>query len=1236
MKNIKICLTIVAIYLFLAIVFNYKVILLMFDSNYILMIPENTAISVDNYLKIFIGTYTWNDTLSQPSWGFDFLSYRIFFWIIGSVLNMTMTQLVILEKIAISFLAFFGAFILSEDYLYRTFENRYYVPIASAISGLFYGLNPSFMIGDAFWMSIQFSYVSFPWIVWTFNKIILDKNIKYAILCALILVLNVDEHFIWAGFPLFLGIYSAFIFIVKSFKKKGVDIYPMLSFVLTISIFVGMVAYRLMIRLATTTPYQLMLTKSGVDIPWTQATFFNMIRAMTHMDLPRIYGENLILTYVTLSIPVLAISTILWYRKNWIIIFYGFMILLQILTFDNESPFKQLHYWIFFDTPFGPAFRTWRIADAIIALSLTVMMAFSIYYIVQRLYKKNINVLITILGIIIFILFIYSWPLVTGKNIEDSIVKVPNEYFYARSFLSNQTGDFRAIYIPEFTYSLGKYSNLRPFWSNDTGAIQEFLTFSFPIRSFWPTGNWGHFYNFALSPLYYSLLRNGDIDTLAYFMKWTNIKYIVIHDDVFQIRKDIENQINFLNSSTNFKLVFHNGTIYIFENKVSEKNVEISQVALVDGGYRVIEKFYNVIHSNQTYSFIFVDQKDSAKLYNVSGTIITDKSKDQLIDDLTFFKIIDQSNDYALYPYRYVTEHDVKNKWSRSSYLDVHQQVWHPYVNWRDYAWDNDYMKGVVLTDNSKDTFNIPFRLENSGKYVLFLRYFANENGGTISIKIRNDTSKVKTINDYNGFFLYKYSIDLKKGTNDIYLENIKGFNAISAILLIPEDVYKRNIEDIRNYTSSLSIIDLGQNIVENPSFENNMYGWKMDDSIESEENFNIMLDNSTLFDGDYSLQVSTNNAKKWYGWSWIRSNWINVTTGDEYGIVTNMKGRNVDAPHIVIEGYDWSTKKSLQLLQVPSAQYGSFDWKMYKDKLAISDNITKIRINLNAGRSDNNKTATTWFDYIKIIPLRYNKIDKLENKKIESKIPSTTAPIIMSTGREVAIKTDKRRGFIPINQPPGNVIEINEYDNVTWFNEDVIPVTFVSDVPEFGVIFLDYGKRTSYMFIRQGSYHFYFKENKNFNITVIVKSLYRTSDNDTNINSSIDDTNEKLKDIFTVKEIPAKITNYTKINPTLYDIKINATKPFMLSFAESYDPLWTVKIDIINGKPVKSEVVRPIPLYSVVNGFWINQTGDLDITIEYGLQRQFYIGIGVSITTLIICIGYLLYDWRRKRNEQS
>ncbi len=104
------------------------------------------------------------------------------------------------------------------------------------------------------------------------------------------------------------------------------------------------------------------------------------------------------------------------------------------------------------------------------------------------------------------------------------------------------------------------------------------------------------------------------------------------------------------------------------------------------------------------------------------------------------------------------------------------------------------------------------------------------------------------------------------------------------------------------------------------------------------------------------------------------------------------------------------------------------------------------------------------------------------------------------------------------------------------------------------------------------------------------------------------------------------------RISPTLWKVQINATKPFMLSFAESYDPLWEARV-YKNGKLV--EKVKPVPLYGVINGFWINETGNLTIILRYTPQDWFELGLKISGSTFLLCILYIFYDWRREKGDK-
>ncbi len=63
-------------------------------------------------------------------------------------------------------------------------------------------------------------------------------------------------------------------------------------------------------------------------------------------------------------------------------------------------------------------------------------------------------------------------------------------------------------------------------------------------------------------------------------------------------------------------------------------------------------------------------------------------------------------------------------------------------------------------------------------------------------------------------------------------------------------------------------------------------------------------------------------------------------------------------------------------------------------------------------------------------------------------------------------------------------------------------------------------------------------------------------------------------------------------------------------------------------------KLVEKVRLYSIINGFWINETGNLEIVIRYTPQDWFELGLMISATTFIGCIGYIFYDWRRERRE--
>ena len=186
---------------------------------------------------------------------------------------------------------------------------------------------------------------------------------------------------------------------------------------------------------------------------------------------------------------------------------------------------------------------------------------------------------------------------------------------------------------------------------------------------------------------------------------------------------------------------------------------------------------------------------------------------------------------------------------------------------------------------------------------------------------------------------------------------------------------------------------------------------------------------------------------------------------------------------------------------------------------------------------------------------------------------------------------------------------------------------------------------RWSYLnniFLKQGTYQFRIYSDSQTELDSIV--IYSTGK--TNKTVGAQKPNVTLHDLFNPSAIPAPayISEYKKIDPTKYILYIkNATQPYTISFAEAYDPLWIARTT--NGDANESNhhdidvKINSVPLYSVVNGFHVNKTGNYTLIIEYQPQLWFLHAGTASLLALIVVLiiffikKYHLYLVRFKNN---
>jgi hypothetical protein len=118
-------------------------------------------------------------------------------------------------------------------------------------------------------------------------------------------------------------------------------------------------------------------------------------------------------------------------------------------------------------------------------------------------------------------------------------------------------------------------------------------------------------------------------------------------------------------------------------------------------------------------------------------------------------------------------------------------------------------------------------------------------------------------------------------------------------------------------------------------------------------------------------------------------------------------------------------------------------------------------------------------------------------------------------------------------------------------------------------------------------------------------------------------DSDDERPDLFAGDITSPVLSNIRKISPTKYEISVDAERPFMITFDREYDSLWSA---FVNGREYGS-----LMLYPSINGFYIDESGFLDIIIEYKPQKWFIQGAVITVITMIGSLAYLLWQKRKR-----
>ena len=128
------------------------------------------------------------------------------------------------------------------------------------------------------------------------------------------------------------------------------------------------------------------------------------------------------------------------------------------------------------------------------------------------------------------------------------------------------------------------------------------------------------------------------------------------------------------------------------------------------------------------------------------------------------------------------------------------------------------------------------------------------------------------------------------------------------------------------------------------------------------------------------------------------------------------------------------------------------------------------------------------------------------------------------------------------------------------------------------------------------------------------------------NIASNANMTELLISNASIVSSPSANLTSYQQTAGDEFRITTQASAPFVLILTEPYDTLWRAYVG--------NSEIKPTPIYGIVNGFLVNQTGVVNIKIYYTLQNYLYLGAGLSATSLSLSLLAVVLMWRRNRRK--
>ncbi len=861
------------------------------------------------------------------------------------------------------------------------------------------------------------------------------------------------------------------------------------------------------------------------------------------------------------------------------------------------------------------------------------------------------------------------------------VYKPPETFITPFEWIADQPQDFKIVtatrsppeweLVPNALTDFGSGGMLTSIgWGHDIGFDSSFIHDK-PVLQ-----DGGHTFKSRqfVSYLRFGVGRNYLSDQLLKLLGTFDYKYVVLPEYAS------ENIKSFFINQEGAEVVYNQSGSIILENDFHNARIfgATSHVLVVGG----IKSFFTALQTGSLdlsrNAFIFADQLEDHSFFEEpvlesSGTILFDDSD---LLDLVMLSSEDmnvmRAEQYAL-PTRNYTGY------------------WGKAAPWEDFGVLALGRNTLATTGNNR--VNIPFEVADGGDYEIMIRVGFSNNRGNLTVHI--DGIPIERVTPHaDSWTRLKWvdlgSINLEKGKHEIILTNDgKGFNDIDAISVVKSSILENQINqvlnDLQNYPGRIvqilsALHTFSQDI---PS------GWYLiqvpyqGDVLESESPSTFLTSNTKILrEGRYMFTISLAQGP---------NQGIPKLQVDDKTVTLRQLSSSPEAE--VYEGGPLYLNASNHLIEVGGSGKIDFNqmiiYSLEDEEESVSlDNFRPYvgelgwniapngnasassagvwgNITLGANGANDGDIYTRWASkphdpmpqwlqiewqtpqeltgariffeqaYAQDYMLQtWNGTDWIDQVSVNGNTKRDNTHIF-----EEPVKTDKLRILVTSTVPLYDLVsiwELEAYTQSIFSSKVFIPQEGYYRVgfqltfgPDYGTLNLSINNQTTTVPCYSSNAEIKHVEVGPFYLPSGEQNVTISATGTVEFNGMAMTLNDEgdfgfLDDLFEAESGPN--VSYEMINSGKYEAHVeNSNEPFLLILSESYHPLWKAYID--------GEEISPIPVYSIVNGFYINKTGNFDVTIYFTGQTYTDIGLKITIVALIIVVALLLIPSKKLKH---